>query len=260
MITSRRNPRIQELRSLTASARNRSEAGLLVVEGTRCIEAALSYGAEPARLLIASQNREPEAIAGISGTTAERWSGCEIIEVDREVLAWAASIRSQTEAVGIFRLRSHALADLAGKASKALILEDVGDPGNVGSCIRSGAAAGVDCVVLAGECADGANPKTVRGSAGAVFALPVVSAPSVPEALRELDLPGIGTTAKGPLSLYDAGVRSRFALVLGSEVHGLSDAALGSCGELLAIPMAREVESLNVSAAAAVCLFQLCRP
>lgn len=260
MITSRRNPLIQSLRSLTASARERVEAGLLVVEGSRCLNTALAFGAEPTALLTAAEPRDPDALRSLVAACAERWPSCEITEVDREVLAWAVSVQSQVDAVGIVRRAEHPLPTLTGQVHRALILEDLGDPGNVGSCIRSAAAAGADCVVLAGHCADWSNPKTVRGSAGTVFALPVTSAAGVAEALAALDLPGIGTDAAGTVLIHQAGPRERFALVLGSEVRGLSEGAVAACQELLAIPMARGVESLNVSAAAAVCLFQLCRP
>lgn len=261
MITSRRNPRIQELRTLAASARERVEAGLVVVEGLRCVETALRYGAEPLYLLVGAPSREPALLADLISTCDATWPECEICDTDREVLAWASSVQSQVEAVGVFRHASSSLADLeGGRVSRVLLLEDVGDPGNVGSCIRSAAAFGVDAVVLGGHCADWSNPKVIRGSAGTVFALPVVSVPSVREAVEVLRLPALGAVTGASLSLYEAGPRQRFALLLGSEVRGLSEEARACCEELVAIPMARGVESLNVSAAAAVCLSELCRP
>jgi TrmH family RNA methyltransferase len=184
---------------------------------------------------------------------------CEIVPVDREILAWAASVKSEVECVALFSIDRYTALHSGRRVRWALILENVGDPGNVGAAIRSAAAAGVDEVSLTGSCADWANPKTVRSSAGLLFALPVRTDASVDVALRRLGLEGWGTVPQGGEPLFDLSPPASVAIVLGNEVGGLSAEARESCVRLITIPMARGIDSLNVGAAAAVCAFHLCR-
>jgi len=257
VILSRHNPRIREIRALTGSSRERADAGLLVVEGLRCVDTALRCGAELVRLYLAEPSRESEALARVERAGAQ--TEADVERVDREVLGWASSVQSSTDCVAVVRRPARSLGVLGADVNRALVLEHVGDPGNVGSAIRSAVAAGVDCVILAGRCADWSNPKVVRGSAGTVFALPVVESRSVRDALATLALTGIGASSEGGTSVYEARLPSRGALVLGSEARGLSRDARNACDSLVTIPMVRDVESLNVAAAAAVCLFLMTR-
>ena len=221
------------------------------------METALRYGAEVVRLYLAEPRGDSEAPGSIEEAVAG--SEAEIERVEGDVLGWATSLKSGTDCVAVVRRRVRSLADLGSGVSRALLLEHVGDPGNIGSAIRSAAAAGVECVVLAGRCADWSNPKVVRGSAGTVFAVPVVESHSVRDALATLALTGIGAVSEGGMSVHEATLPDRSALVLGSETQGLSRGARNACDALVTIPMVRGVESLNVAAAAAVCLFVMMR-
>ncbi len=226
-----------------------------MVEGVRGVATALDFGARPVRAYRADPPRKADEIEALASRLP-----CEALPVAREVLSWAVSVEGETDWVALFPF--HPLrADACGLTPKrALVLEGVGDPGNVGSAIRSAAAAGVDCVVLAGSCADWTNPKTVRSSAGAVFALPIVESDSVGQALEALGLRGIGTDARAETTIHDLTPPERWGLVMGHEVRGLSDEAREACSGLVRIPMAPGIESLNVASAAAVCLFTLGRP
>ncbi len=252
MITSRHNREIQRIRQLAASARDRAEAGLFLVEGARFLEMALAAGVAPAHLYRAEPARQPEAVARL-----ERAFGLEATPVAREVLAWAASIESEVDLVGLFPFGRRAVGALEPRPRHVLILEAIADPGNVGAAVRSAAAAGADAVVLAGDCADWTNPKAVRASAGAVLALPVLRARGVAEALAALGLPGLGADARSETSLYETPVPEAYAVVVGHETRGLSEEARAACASLLRIPMAAPVESLNAAVAAAVLLYGL---
>ena len=85
---------------------------MLVVEGSRCLDTALAFGAEPTALLTAAEPRDPDALRSLVAACVERWPSCEITEVDREVLAWAVSVQSQVDAVGIVRRAEHPLPTL----------------------------------------------------------------------------------------------------------------------------------------------------
>lgn len=248
MITSRHNPKVQQIRALSSSARERRSAGLLVVSGARAVEAALGFGVRPEVVYRAMPPR---------GAPPTEVGSLEVVDVDRTVLAWAASVESEVDFVALFPFVARTAREGASDSGRALILEDVSDPGNVGSAVRSAAGAGADCVVMAGSCADWTNPKSVRASAGAVFALPVIEADSVADAVRWLGLPTYGADPRAGDSVFSVIPPERYAVAVGHETRGLTEEARAACDSLVRIPLARGVESLNVAAAAAVCLFVL---
>ncbi len=139
-----------------------------------------------------------------------------------------------------------------------LVLDRLNDPGNVGTLIRSAAALGASAVVITGESADPFGPKAVRASAGSCYHLPVLRRAALADAvmaLRDAGLEPFGLAASGGREVASLAGRTDVALVLGSESHGL-DAGHGDL-ERVRIPMAREVESLNVAAAGAIALHVL---
>jgi len=143
-----------------------------------------------------------------------------------------------------------------------LLLDDVQDPGNVGSMLRSAAAAGVAQVLLSKRCAFAWSPKVLRAAQGAHFCV---------ELIEDVDLPGwaadyrsaggevIATVAEGGTSLYATTLSGRVAVAIGNEGSGLSAALAAQATRRVTIPMPGAVESINAAAAAAVCLFECVR-
>jgi tRNA G18 (ribose-2'-O)-methylase SpoU len=227
---------------------------LFVVEGARFIELALDAGARPERLYRADPAAHPE-----DADRLEASLGAPATRVSREVLAWASSVESEVDLLGLFPFRSRGIGSSERPLRRVLVLEAIADPGNLGSAVRSAAAAGMDAVIVAGECADWTNPKAVRASAGAVFALEMLRARSVREALEVLDLPGLGAEARATRTIFDFTPPEKYAVVIGHETRGLSAESREACTELLRIPMAPPVESLNAAVAGAVFLYALAR-
>lgn len=225
---------------------------MFLVEGARFLELAIQAGARPERLYRAEPTSHPE-----DAERVEALVGAPATHVSREVLAWASSVESEVDLLGLFPFRNRAIGSSGRPLRRVLVLEAVADPGNLGSAVRSAAAAGMDAVVVAGECADWTNPKAVRASAGAVFALEMLRARSVREALEVLDLPGLGAEARATRTIFDYSPPERYAVVIGHETRGLSEESHEACTELLRIPMAPPVESLNAAVAGAVFLYAL---
>jgi TrmH family RNA methyltransferase len=139
---------------------------------------------------------------------------------------------------------------------------DTSEPGNAGALIRTADAMGADAVVLAGDGVDPYNGKCLRASAGSVFALPVIEEPDVPTlvaALRSAGLNLLATTVDGELSLDDADLTAPTAWIFGSEAHGLSAEVAALADARVRIPMRGSTESLNIAAAAAICLYRSAR-
>jgi RNA methyltransferase, TrmH family len=152
------------------------------------------------------------------------------------------------------------LADVLEAAPRLLLVAvETSEPGNAGTLIRIADAMGADAVVLAGNGVDPYNGKCLRASAGSIFALPVLEVPDVAAlmgALRQAGLTILATTLDGELPLSDAALTAPTAWMVGSEAHGLSDDLAGLADARICIPMRGGAESLNVAAAAAICLYQ----
>ena len=154
------------------------------------------------------------------------------------------------------------LTTLRRTSGIVVVLAAVGDPGNVGTLIRTGAAGGVDGVVLTRGCADPLNPKTVRASAAALFTVPVVADVDLASAIDHLRSMGYrigGLDAEGPRALYDTDLTVSLALVLGNEAWGLPGDGRGLLDDVVSIPMPGRVDSLNVATAGSIVLFESLR-
>ena len=176
----------------------------------------------------------------------------------------AAKALSETVTpVGLFAvctLPETGLADVLAAAPRlVLVAVETSEPGNAGTLIRIADALGADAVVLAGDSVDPYNGKCLRASAGSIFALPVIHEPDAPAllaTLRDAGITVLATTLDGELSLNDADLSAPTAWVFGSEAHGLSAELAALADARVHIPMSGGAESLNIAAAAAICLYQ----
>jgi len=141
----------------------------------------------------------------------------------------------------------------------ALLLEDIQDPGNLGSILRSAAAAGCDAVFLSQGCADAWSPKVLRSGMGGHFALSILESADLLKVAAEFSGKILAASLQAEKSLYDCNLRGKLAFAIGNEGAGLSPGLQQAAQELFIIPMPGKVESLNAAAAAAVCLFEAVR-
>lgn len=211
-----------------------------------------------------------EALA--AGAVLELFATAEAIERHPELAADAVEISAKDAAalsetvtpqglVAVCRLAQPTLAEvLAGGPRLLAVLVEPNDPGNVGAIIRTADAAGADGVVLDGG-VDAYNGKAVRASAGSLFHLPVVDAPAA-EVLAS-GLTTLATSGEGRRdldSLIDDGtLAGPAAWLFGTEAHGLPESVLGAATHTVRVPIYGRAESLNLAAAAAVCLYASAR-
>lgn len=179
----------------------------------------------------------------------------------------AAKVLSETVTpVGLFAVCTpveHRLSDVLAAGPRLILVGvETSEPGNAGTLIRIADAMGADAVVLAGDSVDPYNGKCLRASAGSMFALPVVEEPEIPgllSALRVAGLTTLATAVDGERSLDDVELNRPTAWLFGSEAHGLSADIAAMADERVVIPMSGGAESLNVAAAAAICMYQSAR-
>lgn len=233
----------------------RRRAGRFLAEGPNLVEAAARRG-------LVSEVFATEA-------AAQRYSGLLSGLVVHEVTERAAKALSETMTpsglVAVCTLPDSDLdAVLAERPRLVVVAVDLSEPGNAGTLIRLADAMGAAAVVFAGHSVDPYNGKVLRSSAGSIFALPVVvavDAADVVSGLRGAGMQVLATTLDGETSLDDADqlLDAPTAWVFGPEAQGLSAEIAALADHRVTIPMAGGAESLNVAAAAAICLYQSAR-
>ncbi len=252
MITSRANAKIKFVRGLQAKRAEREAAQLFVVEGVRLLEEAVQAGTA-AHLVLHTEALDPRGQAAVAALAA---LGAPVEVVTPEVMAAAADTQTPPGLLAVVPLPKLALPT---PLTFALVLDRLGDPGNLGTMLRTAAAAGVQAVFLAPGTVDPYNPKVVRAAMGAHFHLPLVAAgwDALPGWLAGLDLWRAEAEAG---EVYDAvDWRRPFALLIGSEASGPGDAARALAPEPVRIPMPGRAESLNAAMAAGVLMFEVAR-
>lgn len=252
MPTSRSAGGVSAARRLRRAPVRRAE-GRFLVEGPQAVGAAAAAG------LLLEAFATADAAAGLD-------LGVPVTVVGDRALASLADTVTPQGLVGVAATVDRPLAEaLAGRPYLVLVLLDARDPGNAGTAIRTADAAGADAVVLArgpeGGSVDIHGGKAVRASAGSIFHVPVATGtwPEVLTSLRGAGLRVRATTTGGRLDLFAADLREPTAWVLGNEAHGLPPQVAAACDETVSIPMRGRAESLNVAAAAAVCLYASAR-
>ena len=165
--------------------------------------------------------------------------------------------------VAVCAMPSTNLADVLADGPRLIaVAAEISEPGNAGTLIRIADALGADAVVLAGHSVDPYNGKCLRASAGSIFAIPVVSetdAGAAVSVLSDAGLRVLATTVDGDTSLDDADLSGPTAWLFGPESHGLRPELADMAADRIRIPMLGGAESLNVAAAAAICLYQSAR-
>jgi TrmH family RNA methyltransferase len=233
VITSASNPRLKLVRKL-ASGRQRAKLGLFVCEGEDLVAAGLAAGLQPVEALVDAERRP--LLEGLAAAE----------DVEPALLAEISTLAHPPRVVAVFRT-----ADLPREldAPAGLALWHVGDPGNVGTLIRSADALGPTSVALSAGCADRTSPKALRASMGAVFRVAVGPFEDAPK-------PWVGLVPRGGTPLSEAEFGDRTTFVLGAEREGLPDDVARACDSLASIGLAEGAESLNVAAAGTIALYE----
>ncbi|MBA3996312.1 MAG: RNA methyltransferase [Candidatus Accumulibacter sp.] len=258
-IASRDNPHFKALRKLCQSGRERRKTGLVLLDGMHLIEAYAAHCGWPAEIVVSESGTRREEIAAFLARGAD---GENPPPGTRTLLADAlfAELAAVDTPSGIMAVAAQPKpARAPDMKADAVLLDGVQDPGNVGSILRSAAAAGVRQVLLAGDCAHAWSPKTLRAAMGAHFLLDIHENADLGTFLDGYGGQGAVTALDAATSLYAADLRRPVAWVFGSEGQGVRPEVAAVARLRVRIPMPGATESLNVAAAAAVCLFETLR-
>lgn len=250
-IISRDNPVFKYLKKLADSSRERKQEGKTLLDGVHLIEAYLQVFGEPELIIIPEGKSTLEA-----SNLMQQLEHVNTIMFPTLMFAELTPVVSSTGILAIVQLPA---LDLPENPQFVLMLEDIQDPGNLGSMLRTAAAAGVDTVYLSKGCTDAWSPKALRGGQGAQFVLPIIENADLVTQLQHFDGNSYATTMDGD-SLYSQNLAQASAFVMGNEGAGLREKTMQNCTKRISIPMTQTkglaVESLNAAAAAAICLFE----
>ena len=253
LITSVQNPFIKSLVFLQEKAKARKQSGTFLIEGQREITLALKGGYEIETLLFL-----PELITETQITTFSKGQ-IETVAISKEVYQKLA-YRDTTEGIiAVAKSKSHQLSDLKlSKNPLILIAEAPEKPGNIGALLRTADAAHLDAVIIANPKSDLYNPNSVRSSVGCLFTNQIATGTTteIIDFLKKRNINFYCATLQNSTSYHTQDFTKPTALVVGTEATGLTEEWRNQATQNIIIPMQGEIDSMNVSVAAAILIFE----
>lgn len=255
MITSTSNVQIKEIIALLKKSKERKEKKAFVIEGRKMFEE-----------ICQEKSRVVKAFFSDS-YVKEQYRDRALPEVPYEIVAdsvfdaMAETVTPQG-VLAIVRMPEYSLEDMISAAGTLVLLENLRDPGNLGTIIRTAEAAGVSGVILSKESVDIYNPKVIRSTMGAVYRVPFLYVEDFMELLQKLQEKEVRLLAahlKGQKTFDKADYSGKVGILIGNEANGLSEEASERADEKVLIPMAGSVESLNAAVAAALLMYEAFR-
>ncbi len=243
-LTSLKNPKVQLWRSLK-DRKGRQESGLFLVEGIRMTHEALASSFGISALLVQENHPLPEYIP----------DGIPVYILPEYIMVSVCDTKSPQGLAAVLRMQTHPAC-----GQRLVALDQVQDPGNVGTILRTADAAGFNGLLLSPDCADVFSPRVLRASMGSIFRVGLSFPASLPDALRALRSEGysvLSSQLDGDPFERRLNVSERFVLVIGNEGNGVSDAVKAEATHRLCLPMRGGAESLNAAVAAGIMMYSL---
>jgi TrmH family RNA methyltransferase len=246
-IISRDNPVFKYQKKLAENARERRAEGKTLLDGVHLIESYCQAFGEPELLIIPEGKSSAEANA-----LMQQFEHISTLMLPTLMFAELTPVASSTGILA--QINTPKIAPPA-QVQFALMLEDIQDPGNLGSMLRTALGAGVDAVYLSKGCTDSWSPKALRGGQGAQFYLPIIEGVDMVATIHAFEGNTYATAMDGA-SLYEQDLTQPTAFVIGNEGAGISHKVRQATRHQVSIPIHANLESLNAAAAAAICLFE----
>lgn len=254
-VTSRDNPMLKALRALLGDARRQRDEGRTVLEGPHLVGAALDHGVQPDLVAVsegALENAEVQSLLARLGSV-------EKLRLPDALFRGLSELATPPGILARIAIPAVQPAPTFAVTGDCLLLDAVQDAGNVGTLLRTAAAAGVRDVLLGPGCAGAWTPRVLRAAQGAHFALAIREQVDLDGFLHSYDGLSVATVAREGASLYALDYSGPVAWLFGNEGAGVAPELIAATSQRVTIPLAPDCESLNVAAAAAVCLFEMRR-
>lgn len=252
-VSSRENPAFKAMVKLATSTSERRKRGLTVLDGAHLVQAFLDSGSEVESLMVGAEALSRPEVAAL----VERCGARAVTLLTQDLFAKLSTVES---ASGILA----AVPTPVGRpvppdADLVMLVEDLQDPGNLGTLLRSAAAAGAGHVLLSKRCVFAWSQKVVRAAMGAHFAVNIVEGADLGDFLAAYRGTSVALTGSEAKSVYALDLRGPVAFLVGNEGAGLSEALMRAATHRASIPMPGRMESLNAGVAGSLCLFEALR-
>ncbi|MEI6891196.1 MAG: RNA methyltransferase [Pontiella sp.] len=247
-ITSATNPLVKQLKALVASKKYRQETGQFIIEGWRGIQTLLDHESPAYKL--------EQLVLSTDWKQASLPKHIDTIQLPPQLFEKISDVQNAQGILGVISRKERPTTLPA--TGRLLMLDNLRDPGNLGTLIRSAVGAGFDGILLYGDCVDPYNPKVIRSTMG-TFAFAKIWNVGNDEVLQLLDQ-GFDlciTTGLGGDNLYESDFSAKTILVIGSEAHGVSEELFAKATQKITIPLLAECESLNAAIAGSICMFEI---
>ena len=252
-VTSADNPQFKALLRLHQSSRERKKAGLSLLDGVHLVQAYLEHVGAPEQVAVSrSALADPEIARLLAAKLVP-----EPLVLGDGLMRELSSVSTPTGLIAA--VKTPRAPEVPEEPGTCVMLEDIQDPGNLGSILRSTAAAGVGEVYLSPHCVQAWSPRVLRAGMGAHFALRIYDGADLGAIAKRYEGAVLAAAGEGDVPYYEADLTGRVALIFGNEGAGISAALRQAAHRTISIPMPGKAESLNVAAAAAICLFERVR-
>jgi RNA methyltransferase, TrmH family len=251
-ISSRDNPQYKQVKQLATSAQARRKLGKTVLDGVHLCDAWLDHCGTPELCVIADSARHHPEVVGIVERCASL--GVDCLQLPETLFTPLSQVEHGIALLFIVPVPSMQATTMINTST--VLLDGLQDPGNLGSILRSAAAAGIRQVICGEGTAAAWSPKVLRAGMGAHFVLDIVEHADLSSLIADASVPVYATSSHAVASIYETALSAPCAWLFGHEGAGVSDKLIALVTKELSIPQQAHVESMNVAAAAAVCLFE----
>lgn len=255
MITSEANAQVKEIIRLQKNAKERRKQKLFVAEGVKLAKEAAFYG-KLQKVYVSEAMWKREALASF-------FQNCSYEVVADRVFAAMSETVTPQGMLALVQMPSYDIETiLADEKKSILLLDDLRDPGNLGTILRTAEGAGMSGVILSRESVDLFNPKAVRSTMGAIFRVPFYYAEDLArtiDCLKQRQIPVYGTMMQGSIVYDEPDYRMGAGIVIGNEANGISGKVAAHLTQTIYIPMEGSLESLNAAVSAAVLMYEVAR-
>ncbi len=260
IITSRDHPVIKQLVKLEKSTQFRKKNGLTLLDGPHLVQAYYAVFGAPTCLII-DQSRSDQHEIKLLLDLIGRQATTKIYHVSDTLFRHVSPVKTPSGILATIPIPATKAISGDQKNSFCVLLEAIQDPGNLGSILRSAAAANVSDIYLSSDCVDTWSPKTLRAAMGAHFSIRIHEKCNLQEIIQKFNskVKVVATSLHAKKNLYQLTLTGPIAFIFGNEGNGVSEAILQAAEEKITIPMPGKTESLNAAAAAAICLFEKVR-
>jgi len=259
LVTSREHSLFKKLRRLQQASRQRHDEGKALLDGVHLLQSCLAAGNIPELLIVSESGYRRAEISQLLGSITEVSGKIDCMMLSDALFNQLSPVKTPVGVMALIHIPRYIQPSGFHENSFCILLETIQDPGNLGSILRSAAAAGVQNVFLSTGCVDGWSPKVLRAGMGAHFSLEIHENVDLVQIAHRFNGNIVATTLTAVDSIYRTDLRGPAMFIFGNEGGGVSEALLKVVHKHVTIPMPGCAESLNVAAAAAICLFEKVR-